>query len=339
MTREPRSIRRRSALAALIGVPAGLAVAGQARPAPGMVEEATLMVAGPDGGVMDSWARRVQPALVHGLPPGTTLGLGHVGGHDGVTGANHFAVHGYPDGRTLLMAPGEAAIAWLVGDPRAKFDLGRWTALLLGVAPAVLMLRRGVDPRRRPVRLAMPGIATGALAGLIALEIMGGRPEPVGGIGVDQQVSALATGGVDAVLVRGHLVVDQVAGLAQAGAVPLMVMGAERDPALPAIPAATEVITEATPMAGALAATTAATQVVCAVALPQLTPAARVAVWRQAAAGAVQALDLQSFAMSMGARVLAGPDAAAIARPVIASANSLRALRGWLAERYRFKPG
>ncbi len=339
MTREPRSIRRRSALAALMGLPVGLTPPGTLRAAPGMVEEATLMVAGPDGGVMDRWGRRVQPALLHGLPPGTTLGLGHVGGHDGVTGANHFAAFGDPDGRTLLLAPGEAAIAWLVGDPRAKFDLGRWTALLVGVAPAVLMLRRGVDPRRRPVRLAMPGIATTALAGLIALEIMGGRPEPVGGIGVDQQVPALATGGVDAVLVRGHLVVDQVRALAQAGAVPVMALGAERDPALPSIPAAHEVITGSSPMVGALGAATAATRVVCAVVLPQLTPAARVAVWRQAAVEAVQALDLQSFAMSMGARALAGPDASAVASPVLAGPDSLRALRGWLAERYRFKPG
>ena len=47
-----------------------------------------------------------------------------IGSADGVTGANQFEARGAPDGQTVLLVPGQAAVAWMVGDPRAQFDVG-----------------------------------------------------------------------------------------------------------------------------------------------------------------------------------------------------------------------
>lgn len=340
MTDALPSPRRRGMLAMLAALPAARAWAAPPPSPQVMVDEATLLVAGPDGGALDRWGRVVLPALSQALPPDMTLTRGNVGGSDGVTGANQFATRGEPDGRTILLAPGEAAIAWLVGDPRAKYDLGRWTAVMVGTAPAVLVLRRGLDLKRKPVRFAVPALASTALAGVLALELMGGRAEPVAAIGTDQQATAFAAGGVDAVLARGPRLADQLATLAGTGGAPALVVtpSRTRDPGFPDLPVSGEILTGAAALLAAHLATAAAARLEFALVLPQLTPATRVAVWRHAAAEAAQTLDLQSYAMAVGARAIAGADANAEAAPTVASPEALKTLRAWLADRFKFKP-
>lgn len=305
-----------------------------------MVDEATLLVAGPEGGALDRWGRVVLPALGQALPPDVTLSRGNVGGPDGVTGANQFAARGEPDGRTILLAPSDAAIAWLVGDPRAKYDLGRWTAVMVGVAPAVLVVRRGVDMKKKPIRFAMPALASTTLAGVLALELMGARVEPVTAIGADRQIAAFGSGAVDAVLVRGPHVPDQLRTLGGADGVPALAVtqARARDPAFPDIPVSGEIMTGSAALLAAHLSTAAAARLEFALVLPQLTPATRVAVWRHAAAEATQALDLQAYALAIGARAVGGADASAEAGPIVASPEALKTLRAWMADRFKFKP-
>ncbi len=95
-------------------------------PATPFADGATLLVAGPESGATDRWAALLGPALGRGLPPGTQVHTEAVGGPDGVTGANQFEARTTPDGTTALLLPGSAALAWLVGDPRARFDAAHW---------------------------------------------------------------------------------------------------------------------------------------------------------------------------------------------------------------------
>src|SRR3974390_1011620 len=74
-------------------------------------EGATILVAGPDGGGLHLWARAMQPAFAQSLAPGTTVHQTDIGGPDGVTGANQFEVRVAPDGRTVLLVPGDAVLA------------------------------------------------------------------------------------------------------------------------------------------------------------------------------------------------------------------------------------
>ncbi len=350
---DPRPYLSRRRLLALAGVlPVAGAHASPAtplqRPA-GVVDAATVLIAGPEGGGLDRWGRTIQPALGQALSPNTTLTIVNAGGLDGVTGANQFATRGEPDGRTMLLAPPEAVLAWLIGDPRAKYDLGRWTTVMAATTPAILVLRQGLGLKQKPMRIAMPDLASTALAGVLALELMGGRAEPVIGVGPDAQVTAFATGGIDAVLARGARSEEQVQSLMQAGGWPVAALGAAvpgpdgagvsaRDPAFPAVPTVGELISATSPLLESHAAIAAAARLQFTLVLPHLTPAARVAVWRQAAAEAAHTLDVQAMALAIGARTVGGSDAAVAANPIVASPAALQALRAWMADRFKFKP-
>lgn len=338
---QPR-LGRRALSAMLIAAPVGMATATPRSPV--MVDAATLLVAGPEGSGLDRWGRAIHAALSHTLPPDTALTLGNAGGPDGVTGANQFATRAEPDGRTILLAPPDAVIAWLIGDPRAKFDLGRWTTVMTAITPLVLLIRPGIDLKKKPVRIAVPTLASTALPGIMALDLMGGRAEPVIGIGVEAQEAAYAAGSTDAVLARGGRVQDQVHALTQAGARPVMTFVSHlpgtpsRDPAFPDIPSSAALVGSPSPLIEALAALATAARLEFALALPQLTPVARLAVWLQAAGEAAQVMDLQSMATALGARTIGGVAAVAEARQAVASQPALQALRGWLADRFKFKP-
>lgn len=344
MTDAPPCPRRRSLLTLLAGMPL-IGHAAMATPVPrpaSTIAEAMVLIAGPDGGLLDRWSRVVQPALAQALPPETMLTRNAVGGPDGVTGANQFATRGDPDGRTVLLAPGDAAIAWLVGDPRAKYDLGRWTSVMACLTPGVLVVRPGALRARKSVRIAMPGLASTGLAGLLALEILGVAAEPVLTVPADGIAAAFGRGAIDAAFARGHKVDRQVADLVAAGGQPLLALGGRdetgrpvRDEAFPSLPLLTE-LTAASPLLDSYLATATAARLECTLVLPQLTPAARVALWRQAAIEATAALDVQALALAVGARVVSGAEASAAAP--LASPEALTALRQWLASRHKWRP-
>ena len=132
-----QGITRRLALGSVLAMAAG--AAGPVGPP--FPDGATLLVAGPEGGAVDSWAGWLAPSLGRALPPGTALRKDVVGGTDGVTGANQFEARIAPDGGTALLLPGSAAMAWLVGDPRARFDVSQWIPALAGVTPGLLVSR------------------------------------------------------------------------------------------------------------------------------------------------------------------------------------------------------
>jgi hypothetical protein len=332
----------------------GLAAAALAGAAPSasMPEGATLLVAGPDGGLVDVWAQWLEPTLRRVIAPDTGLRLDVVGGADGVTAANQFEARIAPDGSTALLLPGSAAMAWLVGDPRARFDAARWVPALAGITPSLVASRisAGRILGGAPLRLAAASPTGPDLPAMLALDLLGANWQPVFGLSEAAAQVALAQGSVDAVCLHGRRVLDMSYALRAAGAPPIFTFGVvdeagqpQRDPAFIDVPDASELMPAGAAaderLRAAWRATIAAGQLEVALVLPQLTPAAMVALWRRGCAQAVGSAPVQAQAISIGVRALSVPWATASTAAVTADGPSLLALRHWLATRLEYRPG
>ncbi len=332
MKRLAGPIGRRSLIAGL-----GLTVAGGARgalPDSSVATEGTLIVAGPPGGRLDRWADVLAAKIGRALPARTPLARQNVGGLDGVTGANQFEVRGEPDGSTALLVPGAAALSWLIGETRAKFDPAHWLPLWAGAGSAVLVSRVALTPGRA-LRVAGEGPAGVELPALLALDLLGIDGQPVG------------AASPDAVLIRGQDMKAALLTAAVSGMVPVMTFGAVgldgklgRDPAYPAVPTAFELVgvRAPAPMLAALRASTLAVQLDAGLVLPQLTPAATVALWRNACAPLLADADVTAEAARMGARLIPASMAADCTSRIAGDPAMLLALRRWLATRYDWRP-
>jgi hypothetical protein len=317
-------------------------------------EGVTVLVAGPEGGRLGRWGEVVGAALGQSLPPGTKVKMVCAGGADGVTGANQFDARVPPDGSTVLLTPGAAALDWLVGDSRAHFDVGCWVPVMAGVAPAIVMVRPEVLPltAERVVRIAAAGPVGPQLPALLGFDLLGVRLAPVFGLTEqDAALAAFAAGKADTVLAWGQNVPQQVAKLREAGGKALFGLGTTgagdtlgRDPAFAEVATLGELYASlrgtspSGPRYHAYRAAAAATQLEFGLVLPQLTTAAMVALWRRAAAQAASEPGVQALASTVAVRPLEGVAAAAAAN-VAADSAALLDLRGWLATHFHWQPG
>ena len=295
---------------------------------------ATLLVAGPPRGRLDRWSSVLGPAVGRGLPSHMPLECRNVGGIDGVTGANQFEARAEPDGQTALLLPGIAALSWLTGEARARFDFAQWVPLWAGMGSAVLVSRMGLAPGAA-LRVAANSPAGPELPALLALDLIGvsAAPSP--------------TASADAMLLQGP---DMLAGMASAAAVgmrPVMTFGAlnqdglmGRDPTMPLVPTAFELVqgrAQADVLA-ALRASACAVQLAATIVLPALTPAAAVSVWRYACKSLQQDASVQDEAARLGARCLYPDSVSAYTSKVAGNRTAVLALRQWLATRYDWRP-
>jgi hypothetical protein len=356
---------RRRVLGLLASLPVlGWAGRSHAAPAPGPAmapipatpfpDDIAVMVAGQEGSGMERWSRILLPSLAQALPQGTKLRPVLAGAADGVTCANQFEAGTAPDGASLLLVPGATALSWLVGDTRAQFDPSHWVPVLAGITPAVVAMRGGAAALMpgSKIRVAVGSPAGPELAALLALDMLGAQPVVVALTMDDAAIrAALAKGSVDAVLLRGHKVPEQAQTLAALGAPAAFTLGTldatgarVRDPAFPDLPHFAEL--HATlrsaaprgPLYDAWRAVAAAIQLEFALALPQLTPAAMVALWRHAASEAAGALDLQQAATELSMRALGNSIGTANISAVTAETSALLELRRWLAMRFDWRP-
>ncbi len=322
-------------------------------PTPPFPEGATLLVAGPDGGRLAEWGRLIAPGVSRALPPRTAVRLAPAGGADGVTGANQFGARAIPDGSTLLLAPGEAVLAWLVGDPRAKFDVGDWVSVLAGMTPSIAVGRIAAQSLQagHPTRVAATGLERPDLAVLLGVELLGARAVPVYGVTEETLPAAIAGGNVDVVLLRGERVPARVTALAAAGARPIFSVGAAdqagapaRETAFPEVPFLEELYTNlhgrrpAGPLYRGWRAAAVASRLAFGLILSDLTPAAMVALWRRASRDAAAGLDFGLAAAAATLQPLPGPAASAGTAPIAADMAALLALRQWLNSRFNWHP-
>jgi hypothetical protein len=355
MTDLPRS-GRRSLLAVLSTLPTAMWGGSLSAAPPPVVtpfsETPRLLVAGPQDGALNHWADALLPALEQSLPPDTSIKRLEVGSADGVTGANQFEARGSPDGLTVMLAPGQAVLAWMVGDPRAQFDVARWVPVIAGTSVGIVVGRPTVLAPDGRARIAAAGPASADLAALLGIHLLGARMEPVFGLADPGAArSAFSQGAVDALLLHGHGVPDQLATLAAVGAQKLFTLGTfddeghmVRDPEYPDVPHFAELYAARTgnKPSGALyqawRATAAATQLDFGLVLPQLTPAGMVSLWRRAGVDAVASLGVQAAAATVAVRPLGGLGATANTAALVVTSAALQELRAWLASRFDWRP-
>lgn len=320
--------RRLLAMSAL-----GLCPAGTTEAQPSGLRQTILTIAGPAGGRLDRWAELIGGPVGRGLPGRAPLVRQNVGGLDGVTGANQFEARAEPDGSVALLVPGSAALSWLVGESRAKFDPARWLALWAVSGSAILVSRVALTPGHS-VRVAAATPAGPELPALLALDLMG----------VNAIVSPMAS--ADAILLQGTGIQASLAGASLAGMRPALVLsgvadvGPARDSIFSDVPTAGEIVTGRAPadMVAAMRAATLAVQLEAGLVLPQLTPASSVAMWRTACAPLLQDADVVAEATRSGVRLLSGSTVAACTSGIAGAPTTLLALRRWLATRYDWRP-
>ena len=311
-----------------------------------------LLVAGPADGALNRWADGLQPALEQSLQYDATIRRLTIGGADGVTGANQFQVRGAPDGRTAMLVPGQSVLAWLVGDPRVQFDVSCWLPVMAGVNACIVAGRPAALSGDRGLRIAAAGPAGPEMPALLGCDLLGARIEPVFGLAEpDAARKAFAQNAVDAVFLRGHNVPGQLAGLTAIGAQPLFALGAfneagnpVRDPAFPDVPILSELAAAGSgsklngPLYHAWCTSAAASRLEFALVLPQLTPAAMVALWRRAGADAAAVPGVRTMAASLGVRPIVGVAAPASIAATATDSAALLELRRWLAKRFNWRP-
>ncbi len=308
-------------------------VAGRARGA--VPNGATLLIAGPQDGATAAWADVLVPALMKSLPAGFALARENVGAADGVTGANQFQARTPLDGGTVLLLPGRAALAWLIGDPRAQFDAAQWVTALAGTTPAVIASRLPLEQIVSGGAVRVAGAPDGpTLAALLTLDLMGAIPQPVPVVGPDYA-------GVDAVLLSGRAMSAQVASAARFGFRPVLRLGGVGATSGAArLPEAVDRIKiGASPgLIVAWRAVIAATRLDTALVLAPLTPASMVAIWRRAGVQAAENPGVQAAAARFGVRPETEADAVASTAPIAVDASAMLDLRAWLLQRFGWRP-
>jgi hypothetical protein len=308
-----------------------------------------ILVGGPPGGRLDRWAAAIEAAFIRILPPDTQLRERLAGGADGVTAANQFGARVAPDGHTVLLLPGEAPLAWLIGDPRAQFDAAGWLPVMAGITSGVLVSRVPPGKLRPGSRLSVAASTPGGpeMAALLGLDLMGVEPVPTFGLSTPaRSLQALTAHAVDAVFVGGPNAMALAGAAAAAQAAPLFTLGEptqdglRRDPSLPQVPTGLElaVALRGVPPAGALAgawrSAAAATEIEFALVLPPLTPAALVAQWRSVGIQAAEALQPRAS----GVRLLGATEANAATAAFGPEPAAVLELRRWLAARFNWTP-
>lgn len=334
-TRAQRVVGRRHLLLTAAACAASSVAASAAVP-----DAATILVAGPRQGATAAWADLIVPALAQALPPGTRLEREIVGGADGVTAANQFEARTpAPDGETVLLLPGIAALAWLVGEPRARFDAAQWVTAMASTTPAVLASRLPLARLTRGQVVRVAGSPSSpALAALLTLELMGALPQAV--------PARTGYADTDAVLLHGRNVVSQAHAAVQAGFAPVLALREHEpgvpsgyDPDFPELPISSERLAPELrgPLMAALSAAVAAARLDTALVLPPLTSAGMVALWRRACAEAAGAPATQSAAARLGIHAETEAVAVASTAPLAVNAAVLLELRHWLARRFGWR--
>jgi hypothetical protein len=316
------------------------AAAGLPRPALGASqapEAATLLSPGPEEGLAVAFAQRAARGLGRSLAQAAALHVAVLGGADGITAANRFAASTPADGRALLLLPGAAGQALLVGDSRARFEPRHWPAVAGSLLPAILA-GRGPLPPGQPVKLALPGPAAPEAAALLALEMLGvpGTPVYLGGGATAEAL--VAQGAADALVLAGGAVLARAAALGLTPWFALEAQGQPRHQELAGLPLFGELLPDpARPdLLEGLRAACAALRCRGLLVLPQLTSADVVAMWRGAAQRWVEA---EPAGEEPGSRRLAPGEATAMLAALCPSPDGALAYREWLLRRLGWRAG
>ena len=94
-------------------------------------KQITIIVPFSEGGGTDSYSRLMAPLFEKHLPGNPTILVLNKPGGGGLTGANYYADHAEKDGTTVLALSTSSQSNWMLGDPRAQFDLKDFIPIIL----------------------------------------------------------------------------------------------------------------------------------------------------------------------------------------------------------------
>ena len=228
-------------------------------------KQITIIVPFSEGGGTDSYSRLMAPLFEKHLPGHPTILVLNKPGGGGLTGANYYADHAEKDGTTVLALSTSSQSNWMLGDPRAQFDLKDFIPIILSPRGITLYTRGnlGIQDEKTlkgkikklssysPEELNFGGKTptSGDLALRVALSLLGVEVNSVWGLGGN---GPMALG-----FERGEFTVNYDNTLSflqnrkkmieEGMAVPLFTFGVmdengkiERDPALPDVPTVPE---------------------------------------------------------------------------------------------------
>lgn len=330
--KHPPATRRTLLGLAVAAVGTGARPVRAATPVP---EAVTLMAPGPDEGPAAGFATRAARGLARGLVQAAAVRVSILGGPDGITAANRFAASSAAEDRLLLVLPGLAAQALLVGDSRARFEPRHWPAVAASVLPAVVVGRGGLA-ETQTVRLALPGPAAPEAAALLALDLLGRPATPVFVSSGVAPEAAVAAGAADAVVATGRALAARVVALGLTPWFTLDGQSATREPGLGDVPAIGELLPDSprADLITAMRAAGAGLRVRGVVVLPALTSADAVAMWRTAAR---RWADEEPDTVEPGSRRLSPEEASDALATLCPPQDAALAYRDWLLRRLAFQ--
>ncbi len=322
---------RRALIGGTAGLAAGALGARRALAVASVPEAATLLAPGPEDGAAAGFAARAAQGLARGLVQAAALRVTVVGGPDGITAANRFAAATAPDGRALLVLPGQATHALLVGDSRARFEPRHWPALAVSLGPAILA-GRGALAGAAPLRLALPGPGAPEAAALLALDLAGRPAQPATLPAGMPPEAAVQHGLADALVLSGAGVLPRAAALGLTPWFAFDAPGLPRDADLAGLPGLGELVPDPPQphLLHALRAAGAALRCRAVLVLPALTSADQVAIWRGAAQRWTEA---EPEAQETGTRRAGPGEAAATLGTLCPASDAALAYREWLLRR------
>lgn len=306
-------------------------------------EAATLLAPGPEQGGAARFAERAARGLGRSLPQAAAVRVQVVGGPDGITAANRFATATAADQALLLLLPGLAAQALLVGDSRARFEPRRWPALAGNLQAAIVAGRGALGGAGRgalgqPARLAASGPAGPDMAALLALDLLGVAAAPMLPPAGSTAEAAIAARQADALVLTGAAPLERAAALGLTPWFSLDGTAAAREPDLAEVPSLGDLLADpAHPMLlAACHAAGAALRVRGVLVLQAMTPSDSVALWRGAARRWVEA---EPEAPEPGTRRVAGDAATAALAALCPPPQVALAYREWLQRRLGWQAG
>ncbi len=295
-------------------------------------EAAILLAPGPEDGAEARIADRAAAALARGLVQAAAVRVSVLGGPDGITAANRFASSTAPDGRVLLLLPGLAAQAQLVGDSRARYEPRQWPALCASLQAAIVA-GRGAPADGSPLRIALPSPGAPETAALLALDLMGRRATPVFGLSGAAAEAAVRQGQADALVLCGPTPGARATALGLSCWFAFDAAGGAREALAPEIPSLGDLLPDPhrPDLLDAARAAGAALRTRALVVLPPLTSADVVALWR----GAAQRWAEE--APDDGSRRVGAAEATALSSTLCAPPDIALLYREWLLRRLNWR--
>lgn len=300
-------------------------------------EAATLIAPGPEEGSAARFAAYAARGLARALVQASAVRVAVLGGPDGITAANRFAASSTLPGQGLLLVlPGLATQALLVGESRARYEPRQWPALTGSLLPA-LVAGRGPLGEAQPLRIALGAPGAPETAALLALDLLGRNMTPVflpSGLAPE---AAVTSGAADVAVLTGRSVGARAAALGLTPWFSFDGPAGMRDPLLPQVPALGELLPDpARPeLLAAVRAAGGGLRVRGLLVLPALTAADTVALWRDAARRWAE----QEATEEPGTRRVLAEDAADALATLCPAPDAALAYREWLYRRLAWQAG